>query len=62
MKISLQRRQAQTVQDFASSHKKNYVKILSEIMNIEGHLNHTIGSKVTPILVNREILPSGGVV
>ena len=32
-----------------------------EILNLEGHLNRFIGSKVTAILVNRGILPSGGV-
>ena len=31
----------------ASSRKTNYIDILSEILNLEGHLNHSIGSKVT---------------
>ena len=32
-----------------------------KILNLEGHLNCFIGSKVTAILVNRGILPSGGI-
>ena len=46
VKISLQRRHAQTDKDGASSHKTNYIGILSEILNLEGHLNSCIGSKV----------------
>ena len=57
MNISLRRSQGQTVK--ASSNKKNYVNILSEIINLKGHLNCFIGSKVTAILVNGRILPSG---
>ena len=61
VKISLQRRHAQTVKDDASSHKTNYINILLEILNLEDHLNHYIGSKVTAILLNGWILPTGGV-
>ena len=35
--------------------------MLSEILNLEGHLNRCIGSKVTAILLNGWILPTGGV-
>ena len=35
--------------------------ISTEILNLEGHLNHCIGSKVTAILLNGWILPTGGV-
>ena len=38
-----------------------YIVILSEILNFEGKLNHCIGSKVTAILLNEWILPTGGV-
>ena len=31
------------------------------VLNLEGHLNRWIGSKVTAILLNRCILPTGGV-
>ena len=31
------------------------------ILNLKGHLNRVIGSKITVILVNGGILPSGGV-
>ena len=49
------------VEDGAFSHKIDYVTILKEILNLEGYLNRFIGSKVMAILVNGEILPSGGV-
>ena len=41
------------------SHKTNYIDILPEILNLEGHSNHCIGSKVTTILLNGWILPIG---
>ena len=52
VKISVQRRHAQTVQNGASSHKTNYINIFSDILNLEGHQNRWIGSKVTAILRN----------
>ena len=45
----------------ASSNKTNYINIFSEILNLEVHHNHCIGSKVTAILLNGSILPTGGV-
>ena len=59
MKISLRRRHAQTVKNGASSHKTNYMDIFSDILNLE-HQNRCIGSKVTAILLNGWILPTGG--
>ena len=50
MKIYLWRHYAQTVKNCASSHKTNYIDVLSEILNLEWHLNRCIGSKVTAIL------------
>ena len=44
----------------ASSHKTNYFDVFSEILYHEGHLNRCIGSKVTAILLNGWILPTGG--
>ena len=41
--------------------KKNYVDILSGILNLEEYLNRCISSKVTAILLNGWILPTGGV-
>ena len=35
------------------SHKIDYAPIFEEILNLKGHLNPFIGSKVTAILVNR---------
>ena len=49
--ISLRRHQPQTVKNGASSHKSNYIDIVSEILNLE----------VTAILLNGLILPTGGV-
>ena len=37
------------------------MNIFSQIRNLEGHLYRFIGSKVTAILVNGGILPTGGV-
>ena len=49
------------VEDGALSHKIEYVPMFLEILNLEGHLNCFIGSKVTAILGNGGILPSGRV-
>ena len=57
-KIYLWRRHAQTVKAGASIYKANYIDILSEILNPEGHLNCYIASKVTVILLNGLILPT----
>ena len=59
MKISLQRRHALTVADGAFRHKID-VTIFKEIQNPKGHLNHITGLKVTAILLNGWILPTGG--
>ena len=61
MEISVQRRHPLVLKDWAFSHKIDYVLLFKEILNLEGHINRFVGSKVTAILVNREILPSGGV-
>ena len=50
-----------TVRNGASSHKTTYIDIFSEILNLEGHLNCCISSKVTAIFLNGWILPAGGV-
>ena len=49
------------VADGAFSNKIDYVPIFQENQNLKGHLNCFICSKVTAILVNRGILPRGGV-
>ena len=49
------------VEDGAFSLKIDYVLIFFEVLNLEGHLNRFIGSKVTAILVNGKILPRDGV-
>ena len=61
VKTSLQRHHAKTVKKGASSHKTNYIEHISEILNLEGHLNCCIGSKVSAILMNGWILITGGV-
>ena len=48
------------VEDGALSQKIEYVTILKEILNLEGHANCITGSKVTTILLNEWILPIGG--
>ena len=60
MKISLRRRQTQTVKNGVSSQKTNYIDIFSDILNPEGHQNRCIGYKVTAILLNGWILPTVG--
>ena len=49
------------VQNGASSQKTNYIDIYSEILILEGHQNCRIRSKVTVILLDGWILPTGGV-
>ena len=48
------------VEDGAFSHKRYYVTIFKEILNLEGNPNCITGSKVTAILLNGWILPIGG--
>ena len=48
------------VEDGAFSHKIDYVTIVLEILNLEGHPNRITGSRVTAILLNGWILPFGG--
>ena len=60
MKISSWHRHALTVADGAFSHKTDYVTILKEILNPEGHLNRITVSKVMSIFLNGWILPIGG--
>ena len=40
---------------------QNILTFFLEIQNLEGHQNRCIGSKVTVILLNGLILPTGGV-
>ena len=40
------------VEDGAFSHKIDYIPIFLENLNLGGHLNRFIGSKVTAIFVN----------
>ena len=48
------------VEDGAFSHKIDYVTMLLEIRNLEGHPNRFTGSRVTEILLNGLILPIVG--
>ena len=48
------------VEDGAFSHKIYYVRIFSDILNLEGHRNCITGSRVTAILLNGWILSIGG--
>ena len=49
------------VKDGAFSNKVIYVSIFLKDLNLEGHLNHFIGLKVTSIFMNGGMLSSGGV-
>ena len=48
------------VEDGAFSHKIDYIPIFLENLNLGGHLNRFIGSKVTAILLNGWALTIGG--
>ena len=48
---ALRRRHAQTVRDRSSSYKIDYVIVIKNFLNPEGHQNRISGSKVTAILV-----------
>ena len=61
VKISLRRRHAKMVKHGASCHKTNYIDIFPEILNLDGHQNRCVGSKVMAILLNGLILLTGGV-
>ena len=39
----------------------NYIDIVLEILNLEGHPNRCIGSKVTKFILRGWVLPTGGV-
>ena len=56
---TLHRRHAQTVTDWSSSHKIDYVRVIKNFP--EGHQNPISCSKVTGILLKGWILPVGGV-
>ena len=48
---ALRRRHAQTVQDSTSSYKVDYVIVIKNFLNPEGHQNPISGSKVTAVLL-----------
>ena len=50
------------VEDGAFSNKIDYVAIVLEILNFEGHHNRITGSRVTAILLNGWILSIDGAV
>ena len=54
---ALQRRHAQMVKDSLSSYKIDYVIVIKNFLNPEGHQNRITGSKVTGILLKGWILP-----
>ena len=57
---ALRRRQDQTVRDRASSYKMDYVIVIKNFLNPEGHRNPISGSKVTTISLKGWILPICG--
>ena len=52
---------AQTVRDSTSSYKIDYVIMIKNFLNPEGHQNPFSGSKLTAILLKGWIWPIGGV-
>ena len=52
MKKTFQRRHSLMVADGAVIHKMDYVTIVKEILNLEGHPSRITGSRVTAILLN----------
>ena len=57
---ALLRRHAQTIRVSTSSYKIDYVIVIKNYLNPEGHQNPISGSKVTAILLKGWILPIGG--
>ena len=57
---ALRRRHAQTVRDRCSSYRIDYVIVIKNFLNPDGHQNPITSSKVTAILLKRWILPYGG--
>ena len=57
---ALRRRHAQTVRDGSSSCKIDYVIVIENCLNPEGHQNPINGSRFTAILLKGWILPIGG--
>ena len=53
---ALQRRHAQTVTDSTSSYKIDYIIVIKNFLNLEGHQNPISCSKVTTILLKGWIL------
>ena len=47
------------VENGALSHKIDYITIFEDILNLEGNLNCTTGSRVAAILLNAWIFPIG---
>ena len=56
---ALRRRHAQTDRDSSSSYKIDYVLVIKNFLNPEGHKNLISGSKVTAILLKGWIRPIG---
>ena len=56
-----QRSHAQTIRDSTSSYKIDYLIIIKNFLNPEGHHNPFSGSKVTAILLKEWIWPIGEV-
>ena len=57
---ALRRHHTQTVRDSSSSYKIDYVIVIKNFLNPEGHQNSTSTLKVTAILLKGWILPIGG--
>ena len=58
---ALRHRQAQVARDSCSSYNIDYVIVIKNFLNPEGHQNPISGSKEVAILLKGWILPIGGV-
>ena len=56
---ALRRGHAQTVRDSSSNNKLNYILVIMNFLNPEGHQNPISGSKLTAILLKGWNLPNG---
>ena len=48
------------VRDSSSSYKIDYFIVINNFLNLKGHQNPIIGSKVTAVLLKGWVLPIGG--
>ena len=58
-KISLRHRHAPMVVNAVFSHKRDFITVSLEILNLTGHQSYITGTRVTATFLNRRIFPFG---